>query len=770
MSEHREYTDFINAYHFVPLSERDPDRRSVLEKGSGKAGFMPAENNEKVYTGKITVQLRTRTALFVPDIQDGQEKDGNGHKIYNFFSYDGGKTPVIPGSSLRGMLRSNYEVLTNSCLSVVDVEDKPIRRTSTPYDSGVLRCCINTESGRREFTLLKAEKAIIDENTRCAFKEGQAKRLSGMVEWSGNGDLSLKEGTRISIQLDESHSSKIQKKVGYMSCIPLGAKKDFKEAWYFKGEPGLKKWKDGKRDRAYAFFNVREGPDFSEQKLHWEENDKSTELLNFLSVLNSYMKLSETKKTKGEHKGYQEYTEQLCKFLAGAGNGECFPVHFSVIAGAMQGKKKKVIYLSPACITKEVSYTEIMDILKVQNSHDTCKDVRNLCPACRLFGMIGKNLQEFEEGTYSNSWASLIRVQDALPIDDKAVEYEGQVVLQESAEPKKSATEFYLKRPKPPKVASWSYDYYACNGKLQLYIPQISGRKYYWHHKEANLIGKLQDGKSVIEQGERNCTVNPVKSKTTFKFPLYFERITEEQLNQLIWICNISALETREGQAKYGYKLGKGKAQGLGSIELTVEDVKIRTLLQETGKLRYLLKNYDEVFNRTYQEIHFEVAPEGEEKSGYAGFSEDIRKAFLRLCDFNAADENPVTYPVSNGQSVKVMKEGFKWFVRNHYEAQKGNQGVAKREDLVFEQYLEPLSAGSAITLHMNDDENNACTGEKSISKQVSMKQQKGNQSNNKRSNSKKNGNGGQRNQEQWKNNTMAIALQRAVMKEKSRK
>ena len=90
---------FINPYNFVRLGS-DVQRE---------------EPSDGTLSGKITVSLIVKTPLSIPDT-DGIKTDVIGHKTYPFFRVEG--KPVIPGSQLRGMLRSAYETLSNSCLSV----------------------------------------------------------------------------------------------------------------------------------------------------------------------------------------------------------------------------------------------------------------------------------------------------------------------------------------------------------------------------------------------------------------------------------------------------------------------------------------------------------------------------------------------------------------------------------------------------------------------------------------------------------------------------
>ena len=90
---------FINPYSFVSL-------------GSDVQRDMPIDGE---LTGKIRVSLIVKTPLAIPDTE-GVTTDEIGHKTYPFFRV--ADKPVIPGSQLRGMLRSAYETLSNSCLSV----------------------------------------------------------------------------------------------------------------------------------------------------------------------------------------------------------------------------------------------------------------------------------------------------------------------------------------------------------------------------------------------------------------------------------------------------------------------------------------------------------------------------------------------------------------------------------------------------------------------------------------------------------------------------
>lgn len=670
-----QYQKFVNVYHFAPLTEEAPKRKAALEK-----------TTEEQYTGKMKVKLQTRTPLFIPDIREPEREEK--HRVYSFFTYDG-KTPVIPGSSLRGMLRSVYETLTNSCLSAVDLKEKPVRRTSDAYTPGLLLW----NSGK--LFLQPACKAIVTGKTR----EWQKEQARDTMEWG--------EGQKVWVKtLSGSRPGPKDSRIPteFVSVISEEApktsygNKEWSEGWYFKGEAGIMKWARGPEKTGYVFLKR------GKERLLAQNGETSEQLQELLDVLESYKESSESKTAPKGYRGYQEYRENLKRFLDEHVTGSCFPVHYSEV-----GEKGTLCYLSPASITKEISYTSVSSILKAQAEHDTCKKIDALCPACRLFGMVGENdpendsEQDSEQDSekkpkYLNAYSSRIRVQDALWAESEQTEgtcYEKTVVLQELAGPKKSATEFYLQKPEGENIASWSYDYYTefgpkeRFGKLRLYTPKLSGRKYYWHHRNVKFPPK-----GAVEKTKRNCTVTPVKSKQEFDFYIYFEQITKQQLDQLIWICNISNLEKKNGKARYGYKLGKGKPLGLGSVELSVEKVEIRRLRKE-GRLCYHLASYEKVFGMPYQKIQYDSA----------GLDKTVKQAFLRLCDFEAVGDYPVCYPAAKGQSVTVADEGFKWFQYNRFKLsgkKKGNKGVTSRAELGFEQHFEKLTEDSPIALRVN--------------------------------------------------------------------
>ncbi len=119
-------TEFHNPYHFVPVvPERQSGdlHRSRLKPGAdaeGRARHLTHDRfAENTNSGRLLVRLRTETPLVVGGLQDHSVAP---HLIHPFLC-DG--RPAVPASSLRGLISTIIEAITNSSLRVL--HDKPYK-------------------------------------------------------------------------------------------------------------------------------------------------------------------------------------------------------------------------------------------------------------------------------------------------------------------------------------------------------------------------------------------------------------------------------------------------------------------------------------------------------------------------------------------------------------------------------------------------------------------------------------------------------------------
>ncbi|WP_166355285.1 RAMP superfamily CRISPR-associated protein [Phytoactinopolyspora limicola] len=95
---------FVNPYNFVPL----PDVVSRTEPRSRTAASGPDR-----WSGRVDIELELRSPLKLPATETAGTTDDY---------------PVVRGSSLHGSIRNMHEVLTDSCMRVLDTDFVPVYR------------------------------------------------------------------------------------------------------------------------------------------------------------------------------------------------------------------------------------------------------------------------------------------------------------------------------------------------------------------------------------------------------------------------------------------------------------------------------------------------------------------------------------------------------------------------------------------------------------------------------------------------------------------
>ncbi len=96
---------FINPYNFVSVSQKV--NRKKIDRGN--------------ISGIISCRLKVKEALCIPDYEN------EGEHCMGIYSING--VPTIPGSEIRGCVRSVYEAVTNSCFSVINDNILSVRKS-----------------------------------------------------------------------------------------------------------------------------------------------------------------------------------------------------------------------------------------------------------------------------------------------------------------------------------------------------------------------------------------------------------------------------------------------------------------------------------------------------------------------------------------------------------------------------------------------------------------------------------------------------------------
>lgn len=528
MGEYEKSTEtFVNPYYFVPLEDKCSknesweDLRKEIENGG-----------PDLKIGWLECELTVKTPLFVPnttnpDAFGKKDASGNPVKSYEFFSYDNleGKhpehpprAPVIPGSEIRGTIRSVFEAFTNSCMAALDEEKVLYKRVTSPApDIGL----VSLDKARKAWFFTPGEKVKIPlgfyrERVQRVFAEGQE------IYFSRDYDGRIKN----------------------VNDKPFN---DSEKGYVHHGE----KFRDRKRFESILLLNGSKPERLDKVAV---ENLLENFKLYKDKTVNSHIK-------RNEHAGYPKVVLK---------RGDRLDLDGVVAYRIKHGGKD---YLCPAQIGREVFYNTIKTLVK---DYSPCDDSECLCPACLLFGFVAG--EKTKEGMVV-SLGSRVRFSDAILIStprggeggDSMPVYHEPLVLPELSGPKPSAVEFYLKCAKGADV--WNYDYaFNWNGNKPVdareYTPAVKGRKFYWHHK--NLV--KPPGITDEEISERHVGVRPLATGHRFKIKVFFNSITTRELQRLGWVLELGGSPTR------AHKMGMGKPVGLGSVQLSITKAMIRSI------------------------------------------------------------------------------------------------------------------------------------------------------------------------------------------------
>ena len=527
----------VNPYNFISYGlEIDGKKRSKEES---------YRNGGCLQSGWLDVKLIPTTPLIIPDgahpiyidsdsgkiKPDPDEKEKKKyHKQYDFmnrYDADGNKEYYIPGSSIRGMIRSVYEAATDSCVPfLLADEKKPISQRIPLFAALKKRGLLSCEKGEDQKRFVWRLYSTYSKIEKVRIKE----ILKTVKDWKGNERqvasyrLISEDGQEIT-----SPTGKMVEGKGVLQYnIPVDISKDYHIAYLTKKEI-VYEWKYG--------------------------DEEPYRLLN--SVL-----------CRDDKKGNQvnrneKPARDLKKALDHAKmNGGMVPVYYiDDIIRKHEDYEEKLIYLSNSSAGRIAQKRRWVDII---GAHKPCEGEK-LCPACLLFGTYGTE----------NGLKSHVRITDARAENGAKINLTLNT-LDVLGGPRTSAFEFYLDHPKG--ASYWNFDFYSKTEKdsngvehtkyydLEKAMPR--GRKMYWHGKP----------RIAYKKTHLNATMASTIG-TPFTFRVYFDEISVSQLQNLIWVLTLG--DNCE-KSPYQHKLGHAKPLGYGSVKLVITGGTVRKITQDS--------------------------------------------------------------------------------------------------------------------------------------------------------------------------------------------
>lgn len=679
--------DFHNPYNFIPAPPRKTDDPDL--------GDHRPVTQDRFYldriTGRIRVTMEAITPLLVPDPVSCRE-EGNGHKTFQLLFDKDGK-PLLPSSSVRGMLRSAYEAVTNSRFGRFSYKDHSKRLAYRMEAREGLRLIpARIESGK--VRLLTGTSIVGTDGKPDVLYAAWLPRYSGSNKSTDNA-VKYPDGSL------PQHGDEV------VCCV---RKIEHKNRFHYWNVFKIAKGSD--KEKLNCSPTSREQKEV--KKIHgWvcvtnaNINRKHDERVFFCEgkTLDSFPLTDELRRKWEELIGnYQEIhkddlekrKKQACKpdeYLGSKPGQTAWSRHVyrqedlelrdgTLCYARLSSDRKRVEALFPVMISRDLYPASPWELL--DSSLRPAFRIEELSPADRVFGWVPADSERL--GGASQRQAAvrgLLRVGTvtcASSREDSVEEFaRGGFPLAILAAPKPQQGRFYVAKTPNGEAQSDGKNKleagYACGKGLR-------GRKIYPHH--AGLDGNywknpMEDrtqspngpwqeyrrprkGNQEQRDDQNRSMLGWIKPGTRFDFDIHVMNLSKVELGALLWLLNLPA--------NHFHRFGGGKPLGFGSVQLRVEAYDLWT--GEDLKRRYgswngspavdfcveaVIDSYKNAAVRSY----FKDKPKSFDQIPFI-------TAFLRACK-GFDDGLYMHYPraTASGSPKPPSPDGesFKWFVIN---------------------------------------------------------------------------------------------------------
>ena len=589
---------FHNPYTFVP----SPPRQDAIKVGGFAGDFNPlkcglshASLKSDLWTGHLPIKLTTVTPLVLPKT-DGEERSSTKHQTYDVLDY-------LPESSLRGMLRSAYEVVTNSRYDCFSNDDRLAYRMNPREALTLIPTIIENgkESGELVARLYPGTSHVTDRGPNGFEKKG-AMYAAMLTRYHRNPKLNSEcmggYDPRTSDQVwAEIKLVKHRRGYWFWKAIRVWPKSE-----YPKEPPITGKIVDGrvlvtnenmgnKHDERIFFNPTPDTFEVTDQlKESWRMRIKSYREAHSENDIFNRSRGAKPWKKIGNNPGETAWSPHLYQ------DGKHRDRWGRNAHDAMELQPEDMVYARCKFDTKG-NITDIEDLFPVMISRELydkspaglldsslkpAEERSKLSPADRLFGWVP------QKSGSDQSYKGRIRVvcEDG-PRPEIIQDFDGESLsLAILGQPKPAQGRFYVAKdkkgtPQDDGISKSQADYSGNKG--------LRGRKQYWHHKGLEFnqapdywkppVGdrtqqqsndRYQEYRRPDKNGEpqtdpQNRSIRGwIKPNIVFKASLYVQNLQPEEIGVLLWLLSFP-----EG---HYFRLGYGKPLGFGSVRMEVDE------------------------------------------------------------------------------------------------------------------------------------------------------------------------------------------------------
>ena len=565
-----QHTRFLNPYNFVrSLTVARPNEAPLLGQVTP-----PPHDRFIGLTGRMVCRLTATTPLFISDSHDITREHVNEkeHAHYHFFRDPEGNV-AIPGTSLRGVIRSVFEAATNSCFSNFNGVKRLSYHLPPEEALKLIPARVRQANGQWELELLPGMTAPTF-GRRPSGPQYAAWIHTYTPLWASQTVRKVPStpyALRSKVSLGGWHHGERCQAIVELIQHPLRRFEFWNVVALAKPGTPLPKPSGTQRlvDGYLCITNQNIENKHDERLFFHDPNPRAKPITLALpeEVRPRYSELiQDYKERHAEEVDKRAHPERpngrdpgLSRFIIDKTADELRDGDLVYAMIESKGGQLEVEFVVPVSVPR-LGYDREIGELLYPTSLRKCEDYDRLCPGCRMFGWVwdpGKPGEIAQKGKRT-AYAGRIAISHAQRVHE-TTSFEATLAILST--PKPTTTRFYLspKNGKPRNgLPDEAINYNSPNQKLR-------GRKFYRHHGaqlDIHEYTSLNEKKS-----DQNRTVHMVQDTgTIFEFTIDFENLSRLELGALLWSIEL------EG---WHHRIGFGKPLGFGSAIINVVQLEI---------------------------------------------------------------------------------------------------------------------------------------------------------------------------------------------------
>ena len=557
----------VAPYNFVPL----PEAILTVSSLPGHDSYDP-----NLLTGKLTCTITTASPLYVRAARTLTEYNQDGFSPFDPYYGENKDTLLIPGSSLRGMLRNLVEVVSYSRISGVTKKSLFFRTVDvSSIGKAYGKRMSGGDAGEQGwFTLAKA--GYMERQPNGDYVIRPAQEICGTTHYRVHEDIALDAG------LSRLAHMAFQKENGRWS--PNKAYKWIREkVWFIPVEPtshlpeSPTYYADVQEIRRFQ-GNPPDGPDWKQgwfiaggwvpsprggkgKKRHWIVGPPVDGKDQLIPISDEDIELYKAG-------GYTQAIDRGKFSVLPKEDDQKIPCFYAFWTDEQGNQRVAFGHTGMFRLPYQKSPGEMLPASLTQvEGYDLTE---------AMFGFVDPSGKR-------EALAGRIFVTDAKLVGDPKQALLPEMTLSDQAlsSPKPTTIQHYLTQSDsdhPENLKHYDND---PNQETQL-----RGHKFYWHvgagQDLEKRLARAPQLNTKLRKDDNGNRFKPVKAGQSFKFDIHFDNLHPEELGALLWILD-------KASDKYRLKIGMGKPYGLGSIAIlyqaSITDRKLRyaNLFNEAG-------------------------------------------------------------------------------------------------------------------------------------------------------------------------------------------